>query len=238
MTHNLNLMLLQPVVRHENNRTACTTGTIVRPKSKAYGKKEDIPAELFKAGFIDECHLGFKQKEFSCFDIETTEALTEDDSREKAILSTLSISFASSLDEEPLFFVRQGDTLEDGKDLIRRFMTAVEEKATAFLETFPQKFQESLAQMAKIEAERRNIWNRKRDEGIPDSENKLELFPVAWKTWLHSMTTFRCYGFNSASFDTRVLAPQMFDCILASVENELTARGQKKPKFSVLKPGF
>ena len=221
--------------RHQENPTACQTGTIVRPKSKIYGQKENIPQELLEAGFILPEHLTFRQDSFSVFDIETTEEITEDDSREKAILSCLSISFASSIDNKPYFFVRNGDTLEDAKDLVKRFLDCVEEKAVEFKSTFPEKFQESLATIHKIESERREEHKRRQEEGVPPQENKLELFPASWKSWLRSMSTFKCFGFNSSRFDCRVLAPQLFDVLLDDMAKESNLKGVKKPKLSVLK---
>ena len=49
------------------------------------------------------------------------------------------------------------------------------------------------------------------------------------------MTTFRVYGFNSAKFDTRVIAPMMFDSVLTEMESDgSNGRGNKK-KINVLK---
>ena len=223
------------LTKHRSNPTACQTETVVRPKWKAYGGVEDVPKELFEAGYIDECHLNFKQSHFGVFDIETSEEINEDDSREQAILSCLSVSFASSLDNKPYFFVRSGDTLEDAKELVRRFLDCVEEKAAAFKSTFPAKFQESLAEILKIEAERREVHKRKQEEGIPAKENKLELFPTSWKSWLRSMTTYKCFGFNSSRFDCRVLAPHLFDHLLDDMAENQCLKGTKKPKLSVLK---
>lgn len=179
--------------------------------------------------------MSFRQSNFGVFDIETTEEINEDDSREQAILTVLSISFISSIDQEPLFFIRKGDSLEDCKDLVRRFLSCVEQKASEFKTKFPERFTDSLNLILKTEAERRKIWAQKRAEGIPADENKLELFPASWKNWLRSMATYRIYGFNSARFDTRVLAPQMFDVILDDLDNEPRMKGSKKPKFNVLK---
>ena len=221
--------------RHQDNPTACQTGTIVRPKSKVYGKNEDVPQQLLEAGYILPEHLNFKQTNFCVFDIETTEEICEDDSRERAILSVLSISFASSLDNKPYFFVRNGDTLEDAKDLVKRFLDCVEEKAVDFKSTFPDKFQESLTTILKIESERREEHKRRQEEGVPPQENKLELFPASWKSWLRSMSTFKCFGFNSSRFDCRVIAPQLFDVLLDDMAKERNLKGTQKPKLSVLK---
>ena len=179
--------------------------------------------------------MSFKQSNFGVFDIETTEEINEDDSREQAILTVLSISFVSSIDQEPLFFVRNGDSLSDCKDLVRRFLDCVEQKSAEFRTSFPEKFTDSLNEILKIEAERRKIWAQRRAEGIPAEENKLELFPASWKSWLRSMTTYRCYGFNSSRFDSRVLAPLLFDAVLFDMEKESNLKGCKKPKLNVLK---
>ena len=213
---------------HQNNDTACSTSTIVKPVAKQYGSKRDIPRELLEAGYILPEHVNFRQESFSVFDIETTEILNDDEeSREKAILSTLSISFADSEDREATFMVRDGDSLEDGKKLVQRFINLIESKAASFTERkVPTKFRESLEEIRKIEADRRKQWQQRRNEGIPFNENKLELFPVAWKNWLRSNCTYRIYGFNSSKFDNRVLAPLLFDELLNSDENK---------KISVLK---
>ena len=221
--------------RHTDNETACTTEPTIKPKSRTYGASENVPQELFEAGYIDECHLNFKQPNFGCFDIETTESISDDDTREKAILATLSISFASSIDCEPVFLVRNGDTLQDGKDLVQRFFKVIQEKAAVFKTTVPQKFEDALSEIAKIESERYKQWKQRQTEGVPPAENKLELFPSSWKNWLRSMCTFKIYGFNSAKFDTRVLAPIMFDVMLRNIDCQPSGKGIKKPKLSVLK---
>ena len=222
------------LTRHENNPTACSTETTVKPISKPYGAPVNTPAELFEAGFIKEEHLTYKQDWYGVFDIETSETLTDDHLRERAILSTLSISFMTSRDDKPMFFVREGDLLEDGKQLVHRFLVEVEKKAAAFSESVPKIFFQSLEKILAIEAARREEWKQRQQEGIPSSDNKLVLFPAAWKAWLRSMTTFRIYGFNSSRFDARVLAPALFDIVL----NELQTDNQKekrKNKIDVLK---
>ena len=161
--------------------------------------------------------------------------MTDGTSREKAILSTLSIAFADSDDTNAKVIVRNGDTLEDGKDLIVEFLIQVEAKARKFQEEkVPAKFLNSLETIAKIESERRETWKNRKNEGIPDSENKLELFPVAWKQWLRSMCTYRIYGYNSSRFDARVLAPGLFDILLTELSTNGSDEKTKK-KINVLK---
>ena len=227
---------IDSLTRHESNETACQTETIIRPISKEYGAQRNTPAELLAAGFIDEEHLNFCQDNFMCFDIETSETICEGDSREKAILSVLSISIASTDDTEAFCMVREGDTVEDGKNLVKSFLQELESRALAFNETHvPAKFSSSLALITETEQKRREEWKRRKEEGIPDSENPLILYPTEWKQWLRSMTTFRVYGFNSAKFDTRVIAPMMFDSVLTEMESDgSTGRGNKK-KINVLK---
>ena len=55
--------------RHESNETACSTETVIRPVSKEYGREINVPEQLFKAGFILEEHLNFKQTNYACYDI-------------------------------------------------------------------------------------------------------------------------------------------------------------------------
>ena len=108
----------------------------------------------------------------------------------------MSISFASSLDKDPVFMIRNGDTVADAKELIETFLNVIKNKAEEFKATVPQKFQESLDRISKIEKERWDLWKQRRDEGIPGDQNKLELFPVSWKQWLTNMVTYRIFGFN------------------------------------------
>ena len=224
------------LTRHENNPSACSTETIIRPISKEYGAQKNIPEELLAAGFIDEEHLNFCQDNFCCFDIETSETICEEDAREKAILSVLSISIASSDEMEATCLIRDGDSVEDGKNLVQLFLVELEARAINFnANHVPAKFSTSLASISEIESKRREEWKRRKDEGIPDAENPLVLFPTAWKQWLRSMTTYRVYGFNSSKFDARVLAPHLFDLILTNVDSDgSSGRGNKK-KINVLK---
>ena len=221
--------------RHESNESACQTETRIIPISKEYGRQKNIPEELLEAGFINLEHLNFRQDKFGVYDIETVEEITDGMSREKAILSTLSIAFAGSQDEKAIFMHREGDTPNDAKDLVRSFLLEVELKAKEFQEeNVPKKFVESLDKISDIESTRRKIWQQRREEGIPDAENKLELFPVEWKNWLRSMCTYRIYGYNSARFDARVLAPHLFDLLLTELKND-ESNERTKNKINVLK---
>ena len=222
------------LTRHENNPTACSTETTVKPISKPYGAPVNTPAELFEAGYINEEHLTYKQDWYGVYDIETCETLTDDHIRERAILSTLSISFMTSRDDKPTFLVKENDSLEAGKELVKRFLIEIEKKAAAFTESVPKIFFQSLEKILAIEAARRQEWKQRQQEGIPSAENKLVLFPVAWKSWLRSMTTFRVYGFNSSRFDARVLAPALFDIVLNELQTD-NKKEKSKNKIDVLK---
>ena len=211
---------------HMKNPSACTIETLIKPEFKKYGAKQNIGLELYNAGFIRQEDINFKQDTFGCYDIETTEQLTGDESREKAILSCLSISFADSNDTKASFFYRKGETLDDGKNLISEFLQEIERKASEFKRTrVPAIFEESLMKMYEIENERREKWKKAKESGIPDSDNRLELFPVSWKQWLKNHQQYRIFGFNSSKFDSKVIAPFLFDIILSG-ENQ---------KISVLK---
>ena len=219
--------------RHENDR--CKPGTTVKAQHKAYGSPVDIERQLCDAGYIKEEHMGYITRSFAAYDIETTEEIQDDDTREKATLKLLSISYISRFDTEPQCFVRENDSQEACGRVVEQFLAAVDEGAKKFEAETPTIFAESLAAIKEIEKTRRAEQQRCRKEKIP---YKLELFPTEWKMWLSAVTTFKCYSFNGSRFDLKVLGANLFSQKLASVANsrrkylEVLRRGSSYFSFS------
>ena len=213
--------------RHVENDSACRTEPLVQAKQKCYGKQTNVEKELLNAKLIEPEHVGYSQKLIACYDIETLETIIDGDERERAVLKVCSISMMSSWEEGPNCIVRQGDTEEDGVVLVKSFITYLEKQAIEFTEKTPSKFKESLEWIYGEEKKRRDEQKRCRQEGIAYT---LQLFPVSWKQYLRSMITFKIYGFNSAKFDAKVLAPILFNLKLNEVQAD---ENGKKPKANV-----
>ena len=218
--------------RHTNSDTRCQTEPIILAKQKCYGKEIDTAKELYEAGYIDVEHLNFTQRNMASYDIETLETVQDNDTRQQAILKLLSISIMSTFDDTPTCIVRHDDTNESSANVVEQFLRILEEKAKQFNETVPSKFRESLESIRTIEKERREEHKRLKNEGI---KSELVLFPAEWKVWLRSKMTFKVFAFNGQRFDTKVLAPMLFNAKLC--DQEMTCGRKKGNGVKILKRG-
>ena len=219
------------LIRHNESDTACQIEPIITAKQKCFGIKRNVEEDLLAEGWIDPEHVGYLQRSYCAYDIETTEELCHSDTRQKAILKLLSISVMSTFDKEPTCFVREEDNDEASKHVVQQFITFVETKAVEFEAKTPIKFSESLIKIKEIESERRAEQKRCREEGVP---YKLVLFPIEWKMWLKAVTTFKLFSFNGQRFDTKVLAPQLFS---QKLDDQVGTDKTGKRHIDVLKRG-
>ena len=196
------------LLRHLASKEGCNTESIVTPKQKVYGIPENVEQELLEAGLIDQAHVGFRQDNFLCWDIETLESPNLDETREEATLNLVSISLMASFEENPVCLTRKGDKNSDIENLVFEFLALLELKALEFEARTPSKFNESLIYMKTKEDEQKAIQKQCNSDNIPAP--KIEFFPHTWKNYLQNKVTFKCFSFNGSKFDNKFITNVLF----------------------------